>query len=173
MRKLFLALILMSSAMAWAADKIQPLNVKVGLWECTMTSIIGGQPPVPAEMLSQLTPQQRARLEERMKADSGARTNKSVYKSCVTREKLADGEGFENRKECTQKVMTSTSSKLDMHVVCDQEGVKSAGTVHLDVLNPETVKGTGQMTVSGNGQSMSSNLALSAKWIGSSCGDVQ
>lgn len=47
--------------------KHQPLNIKTGLWETTSTLKMSGDMPIPAGMLDKLTPEQRARLDERMK----------------------------------------------------------------------------------------------------------
>lgn len=170
MRKLSLALILLSSVALWGADKIQPLNVKPGLWNCTLTTVLSGQMPVPPEMLSQLSPEQRARLEERMKAGMGA--HKHVYQSCATREQINKGEGFTDKKECTQTVIKSTPDQLDLHVTCNEEGMQGSGTIHLVVANPGAVSGKGQMSVSEGGRTMHSDVTFSSKWVGSSCGDV-
>lgn len=171
MRKLFLAIILLSAVSVWSADKLQPLNVKPGLWECTLTTVLSGQAPIAPEMLSRLNPEQRARLEEQMKAGMGA--HKHVYKSCVTKEDLAKGEGFADKKECTQKVLKSTADELDLNVSCNEEGSQGKGTIHLMVVNPESVKGKGQMSISASGTTMNSDATFSSKWVGSACGDVQ
>src|SRR6266568_18776 len=68
--------------------KIQPLNVKPGLWETTATYKTSGAPPIPPETLAKLTPQQQARLEERMKANSAgsSNTNTVTDKHYVTKQ---------------------------------------------------------------------------------------
>src|SRR5690242_9544509 len=53
-----------------AATKMQPLNVKPGLWETTVTYSMAGELPMSPEMLKKMTPEQRARLEEAMKAEN-------------------------------------------------------------------------------------------------------
>ncbi|HTE88846.1 MAG TPA: hypothetical protein VK639_07845 [Terriglobales bacterium] len=70
MRTILAGLVMLSSVTVWAADKLQPLNVKTGLWETTTTRITSGEIPIPAEMLARLTPEQRAKMEARMKANS-------------------------------------------------------------------------------------------------------
>ena len=54
---------------------LQPLNIKPGLWEQTVNTTIAGEMPISTEMLNRLTPEQRARMEERMKANSAAHTH--------------------------------------------------------------------------------------------------
>src|SRR5689334_10995600 len=94
MRRVLAGIGLFGAAVLWGADKYQPLNVKLGLWETTSTITTKGQVPVSDEMLSRLTPEQRARVEERMKAQAGDRTTTHTYKSCLTKEKLERGSGF-------------------------------------------------------------------------------
>jgi hypothetical protein len=50
--------------------QVQPLNIKPGLWETTMTIRTAGQLPMAAELLNKLTPEQRAEFEARMQARS-------------------------------------------------------------------------------------------------------
>lgn len=64
--------ILLASTLAFGQSKFQPLNVKTGLWESTTTSTTSGQMPLPSDMLAKLSPDQRARIEARMNANSAA-----------------------------------------------------------------------------------------------------
>ena len=72
-----------------AAQKIEPLNVKLGLWEMNTTTKSGGEMPISPELLNKLTPEQRAKLEESMKAHSGAHETTNTYKTCLTKEKMS------------------------------------------------------------------------------------
>src|SRR5215471_1665648 len=91
---------------AFAADKMQRLNVKTGLWEVTTTMSTQGETPVPAELLQRLTPEQRARMEARMKAQPAGRSRTTTEKNCLTEEDLAKGDSFSKNpnQECTQKI---------------------------------------------------------------------
>jgi hypothetical protein len=82
---------------AHAQIKVEPLNVKTGLWEATMTTTTSGAAPIPAELLSRLTPEQRAKMEEgaKVKASFASKTRTITSKSCVTREQLEKGFGHE------------------------------------------------------------------------------
>lgn len=171
MNRIVIAAALLSSA-AWGQSKFQPLNVKTGLWESTVTSTTSGQMPLPAEMLARLSPEQRAKLEARMKQNSAAKSRTSTNTDCETKEKLAE-QPFSSQKECKQTIVTSTSTKAEIKVVCEYGDVRSSGTMHIDVLSPESVKGAGQMTSNGGGHSMTVNTSFSAKWLGSSCGNLK
>ena len=88
MRTILAGLVMLSSVAVWAADKLQPLNVKAGLWETTTTRITNGEMPIPAEFLARLTPEQRGKMEARMKANSAEKTKTNTSKSCMSKEKL-------------------------------------------------------------------------------------
>ena len=166
-------LILLTATAVLAAAKLQPLNVKLGLWEVTQTSIISGQPPVPADMLSKLSPEQRARIEERMKANAGDRTRTTTYKSCLTKEKLDQDPAFMNKSKCTWTVLASTSSKADARGVCMDGGVKVDVNLHVEALNTESVKASSQGSASGGGHTMNANSTFVAKWVGPACGNTK
>jgi len=169
--KIAIAVVLFASV-ALAQSKFQPLNVKPGLWESTTTSTTAGQMPVPAELLSKLTPEQRAKFEARMKSNSASRTNTFTHKSCETKEKLAE-QPFDDKQECKQTLLTSTSTAAEIRMSCQFGDVTSTGTMKIHVLSPESVKGSGQMTSNGGGHTMNVNTSFSAKWLGASCGSVK
>lgn len=79
MRPLPIAGILALSAILCAEDKAR-LSLKTGLWEITSTVATNEELPVPAAILEKLTPERRARLEQRMKADG---TTTRVREQCV------------------------------------------------------------------------------------------
>ena len=171
MKKVTIAVMLFSSA-AWAQAKFQPLNVKTGLWESTSTSTTVGQMPVPADLLAKLSPEQRAKFEARMKANSAPKTRTFTKKNCETKEKLAE-QPFSNQEECKQTIVTSSSTRAEIKMSCQYGDVKSTGTMNIEALSPESVKGSGQMTSNGNGHMMTVNTNFSAKWLGPSCGDAK
>jgi hypothetical protein len=158
---------------ASAGAKLQPLNVKIGLWESTMTYTRAGELPIPAGALDRLTPEQRARLEERMKANSG-QSNTMTNKSCLKKEDLENPD-FIDKKQCTWTTLESISTKAKGSAICDYRdiGAKLSGTGEIIVVDQEHVKGTIRMTATGSGQKMITDGTLTAKWLGSSCGNVK
>jgi len=174
MRSIFVVVILTSSVAVWAADKAQPLNIKVGLWEISTTTTRSGQMPIPTEFLARLTPDQRARMGERMKANSAEKTKTTTRKECMTKEKLAKDSAFgEDDQKCTRTVVSSTGSKTEVKMQCAYEGTKNDGTFVIEALNSESVKGSVQVVATGGGHTMNSSSTITGKWIGSVCGDVK
>lgn len=152
--------------------KYQPLNMKPGLWEKTITITMTGELPFPAEMLNKLTPDQRARIEARMKANSPAHTRTTTDKSCVTREDLEKPFNPGN-KECTWTILESSSTKAKGTVSCQAEGMKMNGTGEYEAPDPEHLKGSIHTNSTGGGKNMTVDSAFTSKWLGSSCGDVK
>jgi hypothetical protein len=143
MRMIFVGLLLTVAVAVWAADKFQPLNIKPGLWETTATmTTTGGKPTT------------------------------TTYKRCMTREDLQKTPKFVQNDKCTMTIIDSTSSKADVRMVCDTQGMKGSGTMHIEVLNPESVKATGQTTMNGSGYAMDVTTSYTSKWLGATCGNV-
>jgi hypothetical protein len=151
----------------WAADTFHPLDVKTGEWESSMTVAMSDVPPIPPDALARMTPQQRARLEEQTKSLSGRTI---VRKTCIKKERLDKPLTFGNGdKACTNTLVTSTSNMQEIRVECNRNDRKSGGTLRFEALDPEHVKGTVKMTMTGPNGSMDINSSFTAKWVGEAC----
>ena len=177
-----LPLTVIDASAAWAQTqksaqstiKLQSLNIKPGLWESTRTIKRTGEMPIPTELLNRLTPEQRARMEERMKANSGGRTSTETEKHCVTREDLdRDRLKIAEAKECTTTVVNSTSTNLRGKIVCETAGMHATGMLELVAADPEHVNGSYHSTVDGNDHTIKLEGTWTSKWLGASCGDVK
>jgi len=175
MRIRLVSAILLVALAAFAGDKLQRLNVKTGLWENTTTINTQGQMPIPSEMLDKLTPEQRARMEARMKAQPNERSHAITEKHCVTEKDLNDGKVFSSKpnQECTQQLVSSTATSAEIHMACEGEGIKGSGTVKIQVIDPEHVKGSTQIHAAGNGQTIDTQSTFTSKWLGADCGKVR
>ncbi len=174
--RILLGLVVLFPFAVQSDSTIQPLNVKLGLWQTTASMTMSGLPPIPDSALAQMSPDQRAKMEEMMKKMSGQQT---TSKSCVTKDKLEKSEGFRNApKSCTYTIVSSTSSKLEMKMECTQNGQKMTGNLRVEAVDSENVKGTMQMNTSGSNtaggnNAMNVNSTFTGKWFGAACGDVQ
>ncbi len=172
--RVLLAVSVLLSCAVWPADKLQPLNVKLGLWEVTQTTFMPGLPQIPPEALAKMPAEQRARFEESMKQNMSGSPGTMTTKSCETKEKLEKQMLFNDKNmECTRTMVSSSSRKMEMKIHCDHEGMKSDGTLRIDAVNSENVKGTIQMTSTGGGRAMNVNSNFTAKWLGPDCGAVK
>jgi Protein of unknown function (DUF3617) len=169
MRNLMLwALICLSATIVLAAEKYQPLNVKTGTWETTFITTVSGAPPISQEMLDKMTPERRARFEAAMgKIASGTPTTR-ISKTCVTQERL-EKDPFNDRKSCTETVITSTGSKMEVKEVCTDERRTINANVRIEASDSENVKGWVQSSATGGGNTMNVNGTFTSKWVGAAC----
>jgi hypothetical protein len=153
--------------------KIQPLNVKPGLWETTTTHKTSGAPPVPPEALAKLTPEQRARFEERIRANSAGSTNTVTDKHCVTKQDLEKADFGQGKGECTYTIQTSTSTQAKGKYSCNVEGMMVNGAVDITAPDSEHIKGSSQGSLSGGSRTMNVETTFTSKFLGASCGNIK
>jgi hypothetical protein len=170
---LLFTLIVFSSVALAAADKITMLDIKEGLWEMTTTHSMTGMPAmanIPPETLAKMPPEQRARIEGMMK---GTPTT-DVRKECITKEKLEKNSAFSNnRGNCTRTIVSSTGRKLELKFHCEEKQSSSDGTVLVEAIGTDSVKGSMHMVTDGGGRNMNMDFTFSSKYLGSACGDVK
>ena len=173
--------ILLSATALLASGNYQPLNVKPGLWEVTRTTTASGAPPIPPEMqarLDQLSPEQRAKMEEMMKSRFGGTPTTTTYKKCITPKDL-NTNPFANGpdEKCAWTVVSSTGSDQEARgtscALGKNYGMNSDVYVRAHASDSENVKGTMQITATGDGKTMNINGTYSGKWIGADCGNAK
>lgn len=170
---IFLPLTAVCSLTLRAADNIVPLNVREGLWEVTVTHSMTGMPSapnIPPDTLAKMPPDQRARIEAMMKGSPST----DVRKECVTKEKLAQHAAFSaNRGDCTRTVVSSTSSRLEMKVHCEETKEASDSTAVIEALASDKVKSTIHSVVNNSSRTMNMDITITSKYLGTDCGDVK
>ena len=169
--RILLVLAFLTPLASWAVDPV-PMDVKLGLWETTLTNQMDISSMIPADALASLTPDQRAKMEAAMQGRGGPRT--SVTKHCVTRETVNEAlssAGNNREQNCTRTFVTSTSSKQAIHLECTMGTMKTSGDVQVEVINRENTKGSMVMTSQG-GRGGNVKMEWTTKWLGADCGDV-
>ena len=168
--------VLLYALTSWGADELKPLDVKPGLWETTVTSQTSGMPPIPPEALARLTPEQRARMEAVLKQREAQGPKTNTTKSCATKDQIDNMFSSFNdnvRQNCKSTVIRSSSTEEDLRLDCSQNNTQVTMNVHVQAINSENVKGTVQMNASGGDNKMNTQTSLTAKWLGSDCGDLK
>ncbi len=158
-------------SVALSAADFRPLDVKTGQWETTLSGQTTGQPPIPDELLKRLTPEQRAQVEAAMQEKGLGGRKTTLNKSCLTKDKLdkAFNLGDENTKSCKPTLVTSSGSRQEIHLDCDRQGMKSTGTVKVEAVDSQNLKGSMQISVTNASRTMNMNYTFTAKWIGPAC----
>ncbi len=160
-----------------AADNYKPLNVKIGLWQVNSVHSASGAPPIPADMqarMAQMSPEQRARVEEMIRSRFGGTPQTTTYKKCVTAKDLNTNPwANEADEKCAWTIMNSTASDMEVHgsscAAGKDQGMKTDVTVKFHVLDSENVKATMQGSATSNGQTTNINGTYTGKWISATC----
>ena len=163
--RILLVMAFLSPLAGWAVDPV-PMDVKLGLWETKLTNQTDMSAMLPPEVLARLTPEQLAKMR------GGAPT---TTKHCATKdtinEALASANTNSARQNCTRTFVTSTSTKLVVHMECTSGNNKTSGDVQVDVIDRENTKGSMVMTT-GAGRGGNIKMEWTTKWLGADCGDV-
>jgi len=148
------------------------LNVRTGLWEMTTVAQTSGAPPVD---LSNLTPEQRAKVEAMMGSIMKSAAMPHTIHTCVTQEKLAKSpfEDLDKGGACKRTIVAASATALDVRFECTQERQTTSGEWRFEAATPELLKGSGHMTIERAGKKMESTSSVTAKWVGASCGNVK
>ena len=125
-----------------AADNIQPLNVKAGLWQVTTILTIQGV---------------------------GA-PQTQTYKSCITKENMNQYPFNDPDNDCKYKGQSSTGTHMDVSGSCVYpRGEKADFKIQLEVMDAEHGQGSGQLTLAGPQGTMHGDYFGKGKWIAASC----
>jgi len=164
---LFASAVLLTAVQA--AENPTPLDVRPGYWETTLTITRSGPPPLPAELLARMSPEQRKAIEDRLK--SGAQTPMTrTIQTCITKEDLAKAlTTLETNTACKRTVLASSAKSQDYKVDCANQLMSTTGTGHLEVIDAEHFTNKMKSTITASGQSSTSETTSTSKWISEAC----
>ena len=149
------------------------LDVKMGLWEISSIGETTGRPPIPAEALARLTPEQRAQVEASIAAAMGSSRKPLVHRACLTQKALERGLSFDDKeRNCRKTITNSTSRLLDMTMECTGRETAS-GTFHFEAVNRETIRGNVNVVMSNGTDTMTMKRTVNGKWLSNDCGNVK
>jgi hypothetical protein len=160
------------TALLHAAELVHP-NIKPGLWEITTNPKLSGEMPIPDDQLAKMTPEQRARLEAAMKANSD---KPRIYKECMTPEKIARGFAMDHGADeasCKRNVVASSANELTLHDVCDTPRRKTVTDVHFEIKSGTRMTGKINVVLTSSGKTMTVDSSVQGKWLDGSCGSVK
>jgi hypothetical protein len=150
------------------------LDLKPGLWQITSTGSMTGAPPIPPEVLANMTPEKRAQAQAMMQAAMARASEPQLTKNCVTEEQLRRGLNFGERQNpsCQRKIVTNSSKLLVVHEEC--AGARPmVGDFRFTALDRETMKGDINVVMGTGGDATTMQRSLQGKWLDSDCGDVK
>jgi len=170
MKYAILALPLALLAMCLPAQA-EPLNVKPGLWETTTTSEkLAAKRPTN---LDKLTPEQRARVEQKLTSQVKKETH--TVTSCLKETQIQSGEAFigkSHQATCAYRFPTQTSGDLVANLQCSGANAMT-GRIEMHAADREHMSGTIEMTYgAGDKMQLLNRGDITARWLTSDCGKL-
>ena len=167
------AVLLCMSAVFASRASATPIDVKLGLWQSTITSEMSGMPPID---MSRYTPEQRARMEAAFKKYEARGPRTTTYKTCLTKKKLAEDpftEPPQQGETCSTKMISQSKTMWQGSRVCTGNHGRQEFSGKITALSRERVEGTMLVKMSNGGRSMTNHAKYASKWLGSDCGNVK
>jgi hypothetical protein len=127
------------AAASWAGA--QPLNVRPGGWDMTMSLVVNGTSP-------KVTP----------------------VKSCVTKEDLERDQAFQKDEDCSYKISARTPTRFAGTVSCKNENMQTRGEFEIVAASPEVIAmKTASKGSSTKGGAMDVRMEMKGRWASASC----
>jgi len=171
-RESLLGIGLVALTPAWGADAFQPLDIRPGLWEITLTVRSSGQPPMPPEVAANLTAEQRARIDAKARERAAAGPQTTVKRSCLDQKELQGpltlmfrGEG----QGCRQTVVSTSRRRQEVRVDCGKGDTQGGGKIAIEAQDPENVKVRSQWVATDGSRKMEMSSTATLRWLGAAC----
>jgi hypothetical protein len=156
---------------ATVAARGQTVPLKPGLWQVQLVRETDGQKaPDMSERLKNMPPERRAQVEAMMK-QRGFDPSGNVMKVCQTRETLDSKNFVDSVADCKTTYSSRTASAWKSHTTCSQSHLESDAEITFTSPESYTTKIT-SVRQSG-GQTSTSHITQTGKWISADCGDIQ
>src|SRR5690349_1232796 len=145
MRKAILTAIGSAFLLLLAFSAASAFDLKPGLWEIATTTESTGAPPIPADFLAKLTPEQQAKFQAAMQARMN-HPRQHTYQKCMTREEIDDpGALLKESDNCKPTILSKSSNSAKVKVICSGE-MNSTILYDWHAPTPKTMDGTMNMT---------------------------
>ena len=153
------------SALYPTPSRAAALNLRTGAWEMTITTVTFGNVLASSSVLEQLSPEQRAQLEQKVLAQSG-KPSILVHKSCVT-QKDVDEMNLINADDanCTRKIKTQSSTRVELEESCDGADANQK-TIGIETKSPENLLLIADV-MRDNGSKI--HLDVNGRWLTADC----
>lgn len=141
-------------------------NAKPGLWEMTSTTVITGI-PIPADSLAKLPPDQRARIEENLKARDG-KPDMRVSNNCVTQKDLDQDMLFKTSStdQCVKKIIARSPTKVAFRQTCPAPAASSS-LVNIEAKTPESLAAS--IDISQANATGKIHIDVKGRWLSATC----
>jgi hypothetical protein len=156
--------------LAAAASAAERLNMKTGLWEITAVTTMSGLPPLPKDVLDQMSPEQRAEMLAAMKAAEKEGPETDTSRECITEKDLEHPFESANTKECTETIVSSTRTSQEVRLVCSGEH-KGTGLLRVSTPTPSTMTAMLDLRSGDGKDAFTIKSQMKGRWLGADCGE--
>jgi hypothetical protein len=164
--------VVLAAAPVWATGATEPLDIKPGLWQITLTVRTSGLPPMPPGVFAKLKPEERARIDAQTKERTAQGPRISVKRSCLREKELHQpllpafgGEG----QGCRQTVTRASRAGQEIRVDCGKGAEQGGGTVRVEAIDPENAKVTSSWSMTDGARTLRMSSTATLKWLGAVC----
>jgi hypothetical protein len=147
--------------------------IKPGLWQVKPERAVNGAPAVDmSDRMKSMSPEVRKQVEAGMKARGMAPAGPGgQMRVCFTREFLDRGHWQAQSPGCKTESKIRTGNTWAWHTSCTAPASETDGQASFKDSENYVVKTATKMTM--NGQPHATQTTITAKWLGSDCGDVK
>src|SRR5579871_224932 len=158
-------------SLAGCLQGAEPLDIKTGMWEISLSVRTKGLPPLPAGALRQLTPEQRALYEQRSKEAAAPQTvvKRECLEAAELRQPWALSFGLAGQG-CRQNLVESSARLQEIHVDCGHDTTKGGGTIRIEAFDREHAKVTTEWFGGDGARKVGTGSIALLKWLSPICG---
>jgi hypothetical protein len=146
----------------------EPLDIKPGAWEMTMTTTTEVK-SLPAETLDKLSDAQRARIESARQARAQATT--VVSQDCITQADLDQDSVIKAAADarCRRTIISKSSSTIEIEQTCTAPQASSSNIL-IKAETPETI--LARMSTIKAGSRGEIRVDIKGRWLNASCAGI-
>jgi Protein of unknown function (DUF3617) len=157
------------AALPFAAGGQDKLDIRTGTWEITATTHMSGT-PLSNEMLSKMTPEQRAEVQAAMREEAAKGPQTEVSRECITPEEVERPFASADLENCTQQIVRTTRTTQEARLQCTGE-YKGSGLLRVTAPNPQTMTATLELSAGDGPAPFTIKSQMKGRWLAAACED--
>lgn len=157
------------AALPFAAGGQDKLDIRTGTWEITATTHMSGT-PLSNEMLSKMTPEQRAEVQAAMREEAAKGPQTEVSRECITPEEVERPFASADLENCTQQIVRTTRTTQEARLQCTGE-YKGSGLLRVTAPNPQTMTATLELSAGDGPSPFTIKAQMKGRWLAAACED--
>jgi Protein of unknown function (DUF3617) len=152
-----------------AAAAQERLDIRTGTWEITATTHMSGT-PLSNEMLSKMTPEQRAEVQAAMREEAAKGPQTEVTRECITQQEVERPFASADLDDCTQQIVRTTRTTQEARLHCTGEH-NGSGLRKVTAPNPQTMTATLELSAGDGPTPFTIRSQMKGRWLAAACED--